>query len=412
MEQRGFVFLEENLLSPAAAVATFLSRVAVAPRAPERVRLENACGRILAEQIVADADYPSVPRSAMDGFAIDTTRLPGVFAIAGEIAMGRPWALPLGPGEVLRIPTGGVVPAGADAVVPIEDVRLLGANVSIETLLSPGTNVNPAAGDMRAGTLVLAAGTRIGGPQMGVLATLGVTVVPVFPRPRIAVISSGDELVPPAMHPAPGQVRDSNRHAIAGALQGMGAQPFHGATVSDVPGALERALRKALSEADAAIVTGGSSVGELDRTPAAIAALGSPGVIVHGLRVKPGKPTVLAAVGSKPVIGLPGNPTSALVILEAALAPIIAALAGAPMPRNTVSARLGATARTRKGWTWYVPVRVQGDAEGGPGELTAWPLPVRSSLVSLTAQADGYIIVPEEAEDLEMGSRVTIHRFV
>jgi len=408
MEQRGFVFLEENLLSPAQAVAAFLARVAVAPRAPERVRLEDACGRILAEQIVADADYPSVARSAMDGFAIDAARAPGLFAIAGEIAMGRPWASPLASGETLRIPTGGVVPQGADAVVPIEDVRLLGANVAIETALEPGTNINPAAGDMRAGTPMLAPGTRIGGPQMGVLATLGVTLVPVFPRPRIAVISSGDELVPPAMHPAPGQVRDSNRHAIAGALQGMGAQPFHGATVSDVPGALERALRRALTEADAAIVTGGSSVGELDRTPAAISALGPPGVIVHGLRVKPGKPTVLAAVGSKPVIGLPGNPTSALVILEAVLAPIIAALAGAPVPAVAVSARLGSAVHTRKGWTWFVPVRVE---TGGEGNV-AWPLPVRSSLVSLTAHADGYIVVPEEAEDLEVGSRVTIHRFI
>jgi molybdenum cofactor synthesis domain-containing protein len=408
MEQRGFVFIEENLLSPAQAVATFLARVAVAPRAFERVRLEDACGRILAERIVADADYPSVPRSAMDGFAIEAARAPGTFSVVGEIAMGRPWGARLQSGQTVRIPTGGVVPDGADAVVPIEDAQLSGQNVAVAAAFDAGTNVNPRAGDMREGTPILEPGTRIGGPQMGVLATLGITAVPVFPRPRIAVISSGDELVPPAMHPGPGQVRDSNRHAIAGALQSMGSQPFHGATVSDVPGALERALRKALGEADAAILTGGSSVGELDRTPAAIAALGPPGVIVHGLRVKPGKPTVLAAVGSKPVIGLPGNPTSALVILEAVIRPIIAALAGAPPLISTVQARLGAPARSRRGWTWFIPVRLEEDGEGS----SAWPLPVRSSLVSLTAQADGYIVVPEEAEDLEMGSRVTVHRFI
>jgi molybdenum cofactor synthesis domain-containing protein len=344
----------------------------------------------------------------MDGFAIDAARAPGTFSVVGEILMGHPWGALLQAGQTVRIPTGGVVPDGADAVVPIEDVQLSGQNVAVEAALDAGTNVNPRAGDMRAGTPILEPGTRIGGPQMGVLATLGITAVPVFPRPRIAVISSGDELVPPAMHPGPGQVRDSNRHAIAGALQGMGAQPFHGATVSDVPGALERALRKALAEADAAIVTGGSSVGELDRTPAAIAALGTPGVIVHGLRVKPGKPTVLAAVGSKPVIGLPGNPTSALVILEAVIRPIIAALAGAPLLVSTVLARLGSPARSRRGWTWFIPVRLEEDGEGS----LAWPLPVRSSLVSLTAQADGYIVVPEEAEDLEMGSRVTVHRFI
>ncbi|HTV93090.1 MAG TPA: gephyrin-like molybdotransferase Glp [Verrucomicrobiae bacterium] len=408
MEQRGFVFIEENLLSPAQAVATFLARVAVSPRAPERIRLEDSFGRILAERVVADADYPSVPRSAMDGFAIDAAHAPGTFAIVGAIAMGRPWGAPLRPGETVRIPTGGVVPDGADTVVPIEDVRQASQSVAIETAIDAGANVNPRAGDMRAGTAVLEPGTRIGGPQMGVLATLGVTAVPVFPRPRIAVISSGDELVPPAMHPADGQVRDSNRHAIAGALQAMGAQPVHGATVADVPGALERALRRALSEADAAIVTGGSSVGELDRTPAAIAALGAPGVLVHGLRVKPGKPTVLAAVGSKPVIGLPGNPTSALVILEAVVAPIVGALAGAPVPVATVVASLGSPAHSRRGWTWFVPVRLEARGD----EWSAWPMPVRSSLVSLTAHADGYIVVPEETEDLEMGSRVTVHRFV
>ncbi|HTX57431.1 MAG TPA: gephyrin-like molybdotransferase Glp [Candidatus Acidoferrales bacterium] len=408
MEQRGFVFLEENLLSPAAAVATFLARVAVTPRASERIRLEDAYGRVLAEDVFADRDYPIAPRSAMDGFAIASARAPGTFVIVGEIAMGHPWGAQLGPGEAVRIPTGGVVPDGADAVVPVENVRTLGAVVTVNETLDAGTNVNPPAGDMRAGSLVLAAHTRIGGPQMGVLATLGIVNVAVFPRPRIAVVSSGDELVPPAMHPAAGQVRDSNRFAIAGALQGMGAQPFHGATVADVPGALERALRKALAEADAVVVTGGSSVGEMDRTPAAINAIGGPGVVVHGLRVKPGKPTVLAAIGSKPVIGLPGNPTSAVVILEAVVAPIVGALAGTQLSTPATEATLAAPVPSRRGWTWYVPVRLEPKEEG----WSAHPLAVRSSVVSLTAQADGYIVVPEEAEAVEMGSRVLVHRFI
>jgi molybdopterin molybdotransferase len=407
MEQRGFVFNPENLLSPQEALAAFLARVAVAPRAFERVRLEDACGRILAERVAADADYPNAPRSAMDGFAIVASRAPGTFSIVGEIPMGRTWPRRLEGAQAVRIPTGGVVPDGADAVVPIEDARVMGGIIAIDGALESGENVNPRAGDMHEGAVVLEVGTRIGGPQLGVLATIGVTSVAVFPRPRVAVISSGDELVPPAMKPAPGQVRDSNRFAIAGALQGMGAQPVHGATVSDVPGALERALRRALSEADAAILTGGSSVGEKDHTPAAVNALGEPGVIVHGLRVKPGKPTVLGAVGAKPVIGLPGNPTSALVILEAVVAPIIAALAGAPIVPATVDARLTASARTRSGWTWYVPVKL-GLEEG---VAVATPLPVRSSLVSLTAQADGYVVASEETETLEAGSRVTVHRF-
>jgi molybdopterin molybdotransferase len=344
----------------------------------------------------------------MDGFAVAAARAPGTFSVAGEIAMGHPWLLKLQPGEAVRIPTGGVVPEGADAVVPIEDATLTGKLLTIDGALEPGENVNPAAGDMRAGTPVLEPGTRIGGPHLGVLATVGITAVAVYPRPRIAVISSGDELVPAAMKPAAGQVRDSNRYAIAGALQMMGAQPFHGATVSDVPGALERALRRALSEADGAIVTGGSSVGEKDRTPAAVNALGEPGVIVHGLRVKPGKPTVLAAIGNKPVIGLPGNPTSALVILEAVIAPIIASLAGAPIVPATVEAQLSTAVRTRTGWTWYVPVRL----ETANGVTVAAPLPLHSSMVSLTARADGYVTIPDEVETLDKGSRVIVHRFM
>jgi molybdopterin molybdotransferase len=408
MEQRGFVFVEENLSSPADALATFLARVPVAPRAYERIRLEDACGRILAEPIVSDADYPAAARSAMDGFAIAASGAPGRFAVVGEIAMGRPWGFKLASGDAVRIPTGGVIPDGADAVVPNEEVHVVGMSLAVDAPIDPGTNVNPRAGDMHEGTVVLERGTRIGGPQLGVLATLGVTVVPVYPRPRIAVISSGDELVPPGMKPSLAQVRDSNRFAIAGALQGMGAQPFHGATVSDVPGALERALRKALAEADGAMLTGGSSVGERDVTPAAINALGAPGVVVHGLRVKPGKPTVLAAIGAKPVVGLPGNPTSALVILEAVVAPIVAALVGGPLPPATVTARLAARARSRKGWTWYVPVRLREDETG----WVADPLEIRSSVVSLTARADGYVTLPEETEEFKAGSRVTVHRFV
>ncbi len=408
MEQRGFVFVEENLSSPAEALATFFARVPVAPRAFERIRLEEACGRVLAESVAADADYPAAPRSAMDGFALAASGLPGRFAVVGEIAMGRPWGSTLASGDAVRIPTGGVLPEGADTVVPVEDARVNGMTLTVDRSIDPGTNVNPRAGDMQKGTVVLEPGTRIGGPQLGVLATLGMTVVSVYPKPRIAVISSGDELVPPGMKPGVAQVRDSNRYAIAGALQGMGAQPFHGATVADVPGALERVLRRALAEADAAILTGGSSVGEHDATPSAIAALGSPGVIVHGLRVKPGKPTVLAAIGTKPVIGLPGNPTSSLVILEAVMAPIIAALVGGPIPDVTVNARLTARTTSRKGWTWFVPVRLH----AGPSGWNAEPLEIRSSVVSLTARADGYVILPEEKEELRAGSRVTVHRFV
>lgn len=374
----------------------------------ERVALDDAAGRVLAVAIDADDDYPNAPRSAMDGFAVAAASTPGTLPIAGDVAMGKAWSAHLPRGAAASIPTGGVVPDGADAVIPIEDVRVEGGRVVIETAVTPGENVSPRAGDMRRGERILELGRRLAGPEIGVLATVGAFDVPVYRRPVVAVISSGDELVPPSARPRPGEVRDSNRYAIAASLRAMGAEVRHYPTVCDEAGALEAALASALRDCDAIVVTGGSSVGERDRTPTAVASLGEPGVIVHGLKVKPGKPTVLAAVGGKPIIGLPGNPTSALMILEAVAAPVIAALTGAEVLRASVSARLGMAARGRPGWTWYVPVALQNDG----GTPAAHPLPLRSSSVSLPARAGGYIVVEGGGDELPAGTLVTVFRFL
>jgi molybdenum cofactor synthesis domain-containing protein len=408
MEERGFVFHTENLLSPAEAVAMFFARAAlVAPRV-EFVALDDAYGRVLARRIDSDDEYPNAPRSAMDGFAVASADLPADLRVVGEIAMGKAWPNRLARGTALRIPTGGVVPDGADAVVPIEDAALAGEVVNIGASFEPGENVTPRGSDMRRGEPVLAVGRRIGGPESGVLATLGVTKVPVYRRPVVGIFSSGDELVDPERVPHPGEVRDSNRYAVAASLRSMGAEPRHFPTVTDRSGALEAALREALDDCDAVAITGGSSVGERDLTPGAIASLGSPGVLVHGLRVKPGKPTVLGAIGPKPVIGLPGNPTSALMILEAVAAPIVAALTGAISRVDTTEAVLAAPAKSRPGWTWFIPVALKQEAEG----IVAHPLPLRSPMVSLTARADGYITMGEREDEWPTGTRVVVRRFL
>ena len=408
MEQRRFGFLEENLLSPADAIAAFFERVTLAAPASEFVTLDDAHGRILAERIDADRDYPDAPRSAMDGFALASSAVPGRLSVVGEIAMGGVWPGTLRAGEAVHIPTGGVVPEGADAVVPIEDAVLDGSTVVVTEPFAPGDNVNPRAFDMRQGEAVLHPGGRIAGPQLGVLATLGITRVPVFRRPVVGIVSSGDELIDPGSVPRPGQIRDSNRYAIAGTLRAMGAEPLQFPTASDDPGALEAALRFALGRCDALVITGGSSVGERDRTPDAVTALGRPGVIVHGLRVKPGKPTVLAAVEGKPIVGLPGNPTSALMILEAVAAPVFEALTGiSPGGADTVDAVLGSAARSRRGWTWYVPVTLRHEG----ASLVAHPLPLRSSMVSLTARAGGYLEIGPGEDEIPAGSSVRIRRF-
>ena len=312
------------------------------PRAPERVRLDDAYGRILADNDRRRRGLSE--RAALgDGRLCDRSaeRAPGTFSYRRRDRDGASVGqAPDTPGRRVRIPTGGVVPDGADAVVPIEDVRVHGENVAVEIGLEPGTNVNPAAGDMRRAA---SSSSRGRGSVVRRWASWRRSASPKCRsiRARASRCSrAATSSSPPGMQPAPGQVRDSNRYAIAGALQGMGAVAVPRPDRFRRTGcararAAQSALRGGRAPSSPAARRSESSIGR----PRRLRRLGPPGVIVHGLRVKPGKPTVLAAVGSKPVIGLPGNPTSALVILEAVVAPIIAALAGAPLPRDALSAR-------------------------------------------------------------------------
>lgn len=379
-------------------------------RAPqtEYVQLEHALRRVLAEAIVSDAAFPAAPRSAMDGFAVRSADTPGRLTVTGEIRMGHLWSSAMAPRSAVRIPTGGVVPEGADAVIPIEDVRLEGEAVEIGQRVPPGDCVTPSGVDIRAGETLLRPGRTIGGAELGVLATLGIASVAVYRRPVIGVISSGDELVEIAAQPTAAQVRDSNRWAIAGTLEALGASVRHLPTAPDDPARLDALLREAIATCDGVVLTGGSSVGDRDFTPRVIGQLGAPGVIVHGLRVRPGKPTVFAFAQSKPVIGLPGNPTSALIILEAVAAPIVTALSGRSVRPARVQARLAAEVRKRPGWTWYVPARLD-EADGVP---VAYPLELRSSSVSLLARASGFLTLDETIESVPAGAPVTVTRFL
>lgn len=400
-------FTTSALLAPAQALERYFSRAQLRSPQIEVVALEHAYGRALAQRIAADAPYPAAPRSAMDGFAIAASSTPGRFRIAGEIRMGAPYGATLATGEAVRIPTGGMLPEGADTVVPVEDVRVERGEVVVTATVPAGDCVTPQGSDMRAGEVQLEPGRIIGGAELGVLATLGAATVSVYRRPVVGVLSSGDELVPVDSTPGPAQVRDSNRWAIAGTLAAMGAAVRHLPTSPDDPQRLEALLKEAAATCDAVVLTGGSSVGERDLTPRIVEKLGKPGVIVHGLRVKPGKPTVLAAVDGKPVIGLPGNPASALMILEAVAAPIIAAIAGARTRPVLVAARLAEPLRKRAGWTWFAPVAL----EGAGATAAAQPLTIRSSSVSLLARASGFLTLDETVESLPADATVYVTRF-
>jgi molybdenum cofactor synthesis domain-containing protein len=401
-------FVPATLLAPQQAIVAFFARAGLRPPGTEMVALDDAFGRVLAQSVVAGDDYPNGARSLMDGFALQSQFAPGAFEIVAGVVMGAATTIALTQATAMPIPTGGLLPLGADAVVPIEEVRVDGSRLRVEASIERGSNVAQCGADMRRGETILKPGRRIRAGEAGILATLGVTNVLVYRRPTIAVLSSGDELVEPQMQPRPGEIRDSNRYAVAASLQAMGAVARHYPTLRDEADAFESGLARALAECDGVVVTGGSSVGERDRLPHAVARIAKPGAIVHGLRVKPGKPTLLGADGVKPILGLPGNPTSALFMLEAVASPIVAALTGAPIEPATVQARLEEPARSRAGWTWYVPVSLRRDG----GMPLAQPLALRSFSVSLAARADGYIVMDERDEEWAAGTLVTVHRFL
>ncbi|HEY3674905.1 MAG TPA: molybdopterin molybdotransferase MoeA [Candidatus Tumulicola sp.] len=396
-------FAADSLSTPGETLAAFFRRVTIATPSVETVERSESRGRILASRVVAEDDYPASARSSMDGFAIAAGGAPGTFDIVASIRMGESPSVPVSAAQAARIATGGVLPPGTDAVVPVESCRVRGDFTTVEQPVTVGENVVPCGADMCAGEAVLAAGIAIGPAQIGLLASLGIEHVDVYRRPLVGIVSSGDEIVPPSQRPMPGQVRDSNRYAIGAALEAMGARIEHYPTVDDAEDSLANVLREMLDECDAVVANGGSSVGVHDRLPDAVARF-EPGVIVHGLRIKPGKPALFGASGMKPIVGLPGNPASALFVLEAVAAPIFFALAGAPHHPVTERLRLSAAVRGRPGWTSYVPVEIE--------DGSARPLEMRSFSVRLAARAGGYLVASPDAYELRAGDEVTVHRFL
>ena len=298
----------------------------------------------------------------MDGYAVrarDTfgasVGAPQYLEIKGEVAMGAAPERGVGPGEVLRVPTGAMLPDGADAVVMIEyTAEHPDKTLEVRRAVAPGENVLTPGEDVRAGELLFEAGTRLRPQDIGLLAALGVTRLTVYQKPRVAILSSGDEIVPIDQRPRPGQVRDANAYLAAAQVQAWGGLPLIKGIIPDDFAALRAALAAALAEADLILISGGSSVGVRDLTLTAIQDLPGAEVLVHGVAIRPGKPTILAAVGetgAKPLVGLPGHPASAAVVMEVLGRPLLAHLAGLKTRTPT-----GAAASARRSpATWPGP---------------------------------------------------------
>jgi molybdopterin molybdotransferase len=382
---------------------------------PERkmadVRPDEALGRILAEEIVASEDIPPFARSLVDGFAVrvkdiygakETT--PALLVAKGEVKVGQETALLVRPGEAVYVATGAMLPEGADGVVMQEQTRQTGHDVEVTRTVYKGENICFRGEDIKKWSPVLAKGKRLSPFDIGVLAALGVTRVAVYPNPRVALISSGDEIVPVDATPPPGKVRDINRYTISGlmALASCSVR-FMGIatdTIEDITQRLEAA-----KDSDLILLSGGSSKGQSDFVTRAIERLGGK-ILFHGINVKPGKPTIFGTLWGKPVFGLPGHPVSCSLIVLRFVFPLLTLLSGEGQPKlRTVKARLDVNVASSYGIEEYVRVRLS----VVNSDYVVEPLFAKSSVISMLAAADGYIIVPEGAEGLEQGEEVEVY---
>jgi molybdopterin molybdotransferase len=377
----------------------------------ETVPLAEALQRVPATAVTAPHALPGFARSTVDGYAVraaDTygvsEGLPGYLQVIGAVRMGAEPGVTVGPGTVASMPTGGVLPPGADAVVMIEYTQeAMPGTIEVVRPVAPGDGVVRADEDAAPGAELVPPGRPLRTQDLGMLAAAGVTSVTVHARPLVTVLSTGDEVVPPDTAALrPGQVRDASAVALAAMVAEAGGEPAHGGIVPDDPDKLESALRAALTAGDLIVISAGSSVGARDETAGVVRRLGQPGIWCHGLAIRPGKPTLLADCDGVPVIGLPGNPRSALVVFRLVGIPLVRLVGGCTMPpaEPAVRARLARDLASATGRLDVVQVRVH--------DGTATPIFGLSALLSVLTAADGYVIVPEEATGLDAGAEVEV----
>lgn len=390
------------------------------PLESETIGLEAACGRVLASAVQATEPLPHFNRATMDGYAVrakDTfgasESLPALLEIGGEVSMGESVSLQLDAGKAIAIPTGGMLPKGADAVVMVEyTYNLDETTIEVIKSVAPGDNVLKVGEDIAQDESLFSVGWRLRPQDIGLLAALGIARVLVYARPRVAIISTGDEVLPVSSDPPPaGKIRDINSFTLAALVQQAGALVTSQQVVVDDLDALTSASRSALSENDVVLLSGGSSVGVRDYTLQILDHFPTAELLVHGIAVRPGKPTILARIGKKIFWGLPGQPVSALMIFRAFVLPSLAILEGqsdiSRISGNVVRATLKRQLPSVHGRTDYTPVVISW------AENRAWATPIfgKSAMIGILAKADGYVIVPEHVEGFDPGTEVQVYLF-
>jgi molybdopterin molybdotransferase len=392
----------------------------VPPVGTEKIATVEARTRVLAEDLYSQVDLPHFHRAAMDGYAVkakDTfgasQSLPAYLKLIGTVEMGKEVTRPLGKGEAMRISTGGMLPPESDAVVMIEYTEEIGDNrVEIHRGVSPWQNAIQIGDDIKKGDIVFRRGRRLRAHDLGALTGIGISSLSVYKKPKVALISTGDEIVEVDREPLPGQVRNINQHSLAGLIEECGAELSDLGVVRDDREALIRALKKGLDWADLVLLSGGSSVGTRDIALDAILSLPDSGIIFHGISVSPGKPTIYAKAAGKPILGLPGYPVSALVIFDLFAAPLIRTLGGedsttASQSQRTTRAVLKTNVASQIGREDYVRVSL----EKVNGQLYATPLPSKSGAIFTLVKADGMIRIDLNQEGIEKGEEVEVILF-
>jgi molybdopterin molybdotransferase len=411
-----------TVIPPGQAFATLAHGCSHVSRT-EIVPLAEALGRVNAADVFAAETLPAFARSTMDGYAVRSAdthgaseQSPAYLELTGDVPTGIVPAVTVVPRTAVRIHTGAMLPQGADAVVMVEDTNHPstgsgGGEIEVLAAAAHGENVLTIGEDVARGALAIPAGRRLRPADLGGLAALGVTAVHVRARPRIAILSTGDEVVPAGAAPGPAQVRDVNATTVAATVERAGGIAVLCGIAPDEEPALLAAARAALEDADALVLSAGSSVSVRDLTGRVVDALGRPGVLAHGIAIKPGKPTVIALCDGKPVVGLPGNPASALVVAWRIVRPLVRLLGGEAVDDDALGdereldALLDLSVPSRPGREDYVPCTLRRDAAGA---LHATPVFGASNLIFTLVRADALIAVPLDRSGLAAGERVRV----
>ena len=376
----------------------------------EEVSLAAAMGRVLAEDIAAGEYVPDFDRSTVDGYAVRakdtfgcTDSIPAILTLQGEVLMGQGAEYAIDPEACVAVPTGGAVPQGADSVVMVEYTEDYGdGTIGISKSAAPGQNMIFRGDDVYPGKVILQKGRVLSSQDIGALAAIGRVQVPVVKKLTVGVISTGDELVPPEEAPKAGQVRDVNSPMLEAMLTAFGVKVINYGIVIDNEALLSEKVTKAVSECDAVLLSGGSSVGVKDAACRIIQAMGS--LLLHGIAIKPGKPTILGKTGCKPLVGLPGHPVAAYFITKLFVLPLLSRLMGRRQESYTTTARITESVSANHGRAQYHCCRL----ERRNGELFAYPIRGKSGLITTLAGADGYFCIERDCEGLPQNAQIQV----